>query len=206
MPASKVIQLRVAYNKDMFPAIFLDRDGVVIENRDDYVREWSHVHLLPNAIDALSGFHREGFKVIVVTNQAVIGRGFMTLDDAHRINERLLKTVKELDGWIDGIFMCPHKPEDNCICRKPQPGLLLQAAREFSIDLSTSWMVGDAWTDLQAGQAAGVQGTVMVRTGRGTAQLDQVQPREIQPFVICEDIFDAFNHIVLFQKNEPAQD
>ena len=206
MRAIRIIRFSVAYNKDMFPAIFLDRDGVVIENRADYVREWSHVTILPNAIDALSGFHLEGFKIIIVTNQSAVGRGMLNLQDAQRINERLVKTIKELGGWVDGVFMCPHKPEDNCVCRKPQPGLLLQAARESSIDLGTSWMVGDAWTDLLAGQAAGVAGTIMVRTGRGASQLDQTQPNEIRPFVICDDIFDAFNHITLLRKNEPAQD
>lgn len=206
MPASKVIQLQVAYNNDMFPAIFLDRDGVVIENRVDYVRDWSHVSLLPNAIDALSGFRREGFKIILVTNQAAIGHGLLAFDDAQLINERLVATIEEQGGWVDGVFMCPHKPEDHCECRKPQPGMLLQAAREFSIDLRTSWMVGDAWTDLLAGQAAGVEKTIMVRTGRGAAQLDQAQPSNIRPFVICNDVFDAFNHIMLFHKTESAPD
>jgi len=189
----------------MFPAIFLDRDGVLIENRADYVREWAHVSILPKVIDALSAFQREGFKIFIVTNQAAVGRGLMTLNDAHLINERLVKTIKESGGWVDGVFMCPHKPEDNCVCRKPQPGLLLQAAREFSIDLHSSWMVGDAWTDLLAGQAAGVEGTIMVRTGRGVSQLGQTQPEGIQPFLICEDVFDAFNHLML-RKNEPADD
>jgi D-glycero-D-manno-heptose 1,7-bisphosphate phosphatase len=190
----------------MFPAIFLDRDGVVIENRADYVREWSHVSILPNVIDALSGFRREGFKIILVTNQAAVGRGMLTFNSAQEINERLVKTIKEQGGWVDGVFMCPHKPEDNCACRKPLPGMLLQAAREFSIDLGTSWMVGDAWTDLLAGQSAGVDRTIMVRTGRGASQLSQAQPSDIRPFVICEDVFDAFNHIMLFRKTEPAQD
>jgi D-glycero-D-manno-heptose 1,7-bisphosphate phosphatase len=189
----------------MFPAIFLDRDGVLIENRADYVRQWSHVTILPKAIDALSGFQREGFKIIIVTNQAAVGRGMMTLNDAQLINLRLVKTIKESGGWVDGVFMCPHKPEDHCVCRKPQPGLLLQAAREFSIDLRSSCMVGDAWTDLLAGQAAGVQETIMVRTGRGASQLGQPRPEGIQPFVICEDVFDAFNHLML-QRNEPADD
>jgi D-glycero-D-manno-heptose 1,7-bisphosphate phosphatase len=195
----------LAYNEDMFPAIFLDRDGVLIENRADSVRHWSHVTVLPKAIDALSGFQRQGFKIIIVTNQAVVGRGLMTLNDAQLINERLVETIKERGGWVDGVFMCPHKPEDNCVCRKPQPGLLLQAAREFSIELRSSWMVGDAWTDLLAGQAAGVGGTIMVRTGRGASQLDQTQPEGLGPFVICEDVFDAFNHLML-PKNEPTED
>lgn len=186
--------------------MFLDRDGVLIENRDDYVREWSHVTLLPNAIDALTGFHREGFKIVIVTNQSAVGRSKMTFHDAQMINERLVKLIRESGGWVDGVFMCPHKPEDNCICRKPQPGLLLQAAREFSIDLPASWMIGDAWTDLLAGRAAGVGGSILVRTGRGATQLEQPQPAEIGPFTVCENILDAFNHVALLRKDEPAQD
>jgi D-glycero-D-manno-heptose 1,7-bisphosphate phosphatase len=200
----KVFRFPVAYNTDMFPAIFLDRDGVLIENRDDYVREWSHVTLLPNAIDALTGFHRAGFKIIIVTNQSAVGRGMMTFHEAQKINERLVKTIGEYGGWVDAVFMCPHKPEDTCICRKPQPGLLLQAAREFSIDLPASWMVGDAWTDILAGQAAGVEGSIIVRTGRGAAQLNQPQPSEIQPFHVCENVLEAFHHITLLRNNESA--
>jgi len=190
----------VAYNKDMFPAIFLDRDGVIIENRSDHVRQWSHVSILPKAIDALSGFRREGYKIVIVTNQAAVARGLMTLEDAHMINKRLVATIKEHGGWVDGVYMCPHKPEDNCTCRKPQPGLLIQAARELALDLASSWMVGDAWTDLLAGQSAGVQGTVIVRTGRGADQLLQPQTKEIKPFLVCDDVFDAFGNILSLQR------
>ncbi len=189
----------------MYPAIFLDRDGVIIENRSDYVRRWSHVKILPRAIDALSGFQREGFKIIIVTNQSAVGRGVMTFEDAQMINNRLIKTIKENGGWADAVFMCPHKPEDNCQCRKPHPGLLLQAARELFLDLSSSWIVGDAWTDLLAGQSAGLEGTIMVRTGRGASQLLQAQQQEIKPFLICEDIFDAFNNITFLRKKKPTE-
>lgn len=197
---SKLFSLTVAYNKDMFPAIFLDRDGVIIENRSDYVRQWSHVSILPKAIDALSGFQRAGFKIVIVTNQAAVGRGFMTFEDAQTINERLVATIKEHGGWVDGVYMCPHKPEDNCSCRKPLPGLLLQAAHELSLNLGSSWMVGDAWTDLLAGQSAGVEGTILVRTGRGADQLLQNQEREIRPFLICNDVFDALGNILSLRK------
>lgn len=198
--------ITVAYNTDMFPAIFLDRDGVIIENRSDYVRHWSHVSILPKAIDALSGFQRAGFKVVLVTNQSAVARGLMTLQEAKRINERLVKSVKKSGGWVDAVFMCPHKPEDNCACRKPLPGMLLQAAAELSLDLRSSWMVGDAWSDLLAGQSAGVAGTAMVRTGRGAAQLLQAQPQEIKPFLVCDDVFDAFNRITSLRKKIPAGD
>jgi len=185
----------------MFSAVFLDRDGVLIENRSDYVRDWSHVTMLPKVLTALSGFHREGFKIIVVTNQSAVGRGLMTFQTAQEINHLLVNTIKENGGMVDGVYMCPHKPQDLCNCRKPQPGLLLQAAQEFSLDLRSSWMVGDAWSDLFAGQSAGVQGTIMVRTGRGSIQLLETQPAELKSFLVSEDLFDAFNIMMHFQKN-----
>lgn len=175
----------------MARAVFLDRDGVLIENRSDYIREWSHVSLLPQVIEALAAFHREGFKVIVVTNQSAVGRGLMTFETAQEINDRLTKTIQESGGWIDAVYMCPHQPNDQCICRKPQPGLLLQAAGDLSIDLTSSWMVGDAWSDLLAGQAAGVPETILVRTGRGASQLLLPQPDGLKPFRITDDLLAA---------------
>src|SRR5512133_879572 len=175
----------------MFRAVFLDRDGVLIENRSDYIREWSHVKLLPRVIKALSGFQHDCFKIIMVTNQSAVGRGLIAFDTAQEINDRLVKTIRENGGWLDAVYMCPHKPEDQCTCRKPQPGLLLQAAQDLSLDLSSSWMVGDAWSDLLAGQAAGLRGTIMVRTGRGSAQLLDTQPEGIKPFLVSDDLLDA---------------
>ena len=188
----------LAYNYTMQPAVFLDRDGVLIENRADYVREWSHVSLLPWTVDALRGFHAKGLKIIVVTNQAAVGRGLMSFDTAQEINNRLIKTIMENGGWIDAVYMCPHQPQDRCTCRKPQPGMLLQAARELSLDLGSSWMVGDAWSDLLAGQSAGVQGTIMVRTGRGASQLLEAQPVNVTSFIVCDNLFGAYKAITDF--------
>lgn len=182
-------------------AVFLDRDGVLIENRADYVRDWSHVTLFPWTVDALRGFHAEGVKIVVVTNQSAVGRGLITFDTAQEINNRLVKTIIEGGGWVDAVYMCPHQPQDRCICRKPQPGLLLQAARELSLDLANSWMVGDAWSDLLAGQSACLQGTIMVRTGRGERQLLEAQPAEIAPFIICDHLFGAYRAITDFIQN-----
>jgi D-glycero-D-manno-heptose 1,7-bisphosphate phosphatase len=179
----------------MHRAVFLDRDGVLIENRADYVRDWSHVTLLPWTVDALRGFHEKGLKIIVVTNQSAVGRGLLSFETAHAINNRLTKTIMESGGWIDAVYMCPHQPQDQCTCRKPQAGLLLQAARELSLDLGSSWMVGDAWSDLLAGQAAGLQGTILVRTGRGASQLLEAQPIEITSFIMCDNLFGAYRAI-----------
>ena len=188
-------QKTLAYNNSMLRAVFLDRDGVLIENRSDYVRDWSHVTILPSVMEALSGFRKQDLKIVVVTNQSAVGRGLMTFETAQEINNRLTKSIQESGGWIDAVYMCPHQPQDQCQCRKPQPGMLLQAARELSLDLNSSWMVGDAWSDLLAGQAAGLQGTIMVRTGRGSSQLLQARPPGIKSFLVSNDLFDAFNTI-----------
>ena len=91
--------------------------------------------------------------------------------------------------------MCPHKPDDGCFCRKPNPGLLLQADKELSVDLQRSWMIGDAWSDLQAGQRAGVRHTILLKTGRGTEQLSQPCPEEIKDHLIFDNLLLAFDAI-----------
>jgi D-glycero-D-manno-heptose 1,7-bisphosphate phosphatase len=190
----------LAYNYTMRRAVFLDRDGVLIENRADYVREWSHVTLLPGTVDALKGFHEKNLKIIVVTNQSAVGRGLISFDTAREINNRLIGTLIENGGWIDAVYMCPHQPRDQCTCRKPQPGLLLQAARELSLDLGNSWMVGDAWSDLRAGQAAGLQGTILVKTGRGASQLLEARPVDITSFIVCNNLLEAYKAITNFHQ------
>jgi D-glycero-D-manno-heptose 1,7-bisphosphate phosphatase len=144
----------------MFPAIFLDRDGVLVENRADYIRDWSQVKIFPEAIAALSDSRLESYKIIIVTNQSAVGRGIIPIEAAIEINDRLVNLIHNRKGKLDGTFLCPHNPEANCDCRKPKPGLLLQAAESFSLDLKCSWMIGDGWSDIQAGEAAGVRGSI----------------------------------------------
>lgn len=180
----------------MFPAIFLDRDGVIIENQADYVRDWSHVHIFPEAIRALSSSNIKNYKIVIVTNQSAVGRGLISFEIAKDINDRLIEIIHEQRGKVDGAYICPHGPDDECECRKPKPGLLLQAARELSLDLKRSWMVGDAWSDVQAGQSAGVQGTIIVKTGRGADQLLLPRPNGINDPLICDDLAQAFEAIL----------
>jgi len=177
----------------MFRAIFLDRDGVLIENRSEYVREWSHVKIFPEAIKALSHLH--DYKVVIVTNQSAVGRGLISLEIADELNKQLIEVIRKNDGQIDGVFMCPHTPDDQCNCRKPNPGLLLQAAKELSLDLSRSWMIGDAWSDLLAGKAAGVRGVVLLKTGRGNDQLSQPQPESLADYFVFNDLSEALTAI-----------
>ena len=180
----------------MFPAIFIDRDGVIIENRADYVQSWSQVRLFPDAVHALSNSRLEEYKIVVVTNQSAVGRGIISLETAVDINDRLVHMIRDMGSRIDGVYLCPHSPEDRCDCRKPKPGMLLRAAKELSLDLKRSWMIGDAWSDVQAGQAAGVHSTVMVKTGRGADQLSLPRPENVTEFLVCENLPQAIETIL----------
>ncbi|MDX1378631.1 MAG: HAD-IIIA family hydrolase, partial [Anaerolineales bacterium] len=102
----------------MHPAIFLDRDGVLIENRADYVRDWSQVALFQDAVFALSNTALNHFKIVIVTNQSAVGRGIISLETARQINDQLVELIRIQQGKIDDAFLCPHSPDDGCDCRK----------------------------------------------------------------------------------------
>lgn len=180
----------------MLPAIFLDRDGVIIENRPAYVRNWNEVDIYPQALSALAKISNSNYKVIIISNQAGIGRGLIDPAVSEEINERLLSEVVKAGGRIDGVFICPHKPEDQCTCRKPKPGLILQAAEAHSIDLSRSIMIGDAITDLQAGFAAGIPTVALVQTGRGSEQASSPEASSLPPFLVYADLLRAIEDLV----------
>jgi D-glycero-D-manno-heptose 1,7-bisphosphate phosphatase len=175
----------------MVPGLFLDRDGVIIENRSSYIRSWDDVVFYPDALAALAQVKTTKHKIILVTNQSAIGRGIISSAQAWEINERVVETIKNAGGRVDGVYMCPHSPDEGCECRKPQPGLLIQAARELSVDLNQSILIGDALSDIQAGQAAGIKQTILVRTGRGADQLNQPFPPELKPFSVQPDLYQA---------------
>jgi D-glycero-D-manno-heptose 1,7-bisphosphate phosphatase len=179
----------------LFPALFLDRDGVINENRAEYVRSWSDVSLYPQALRALALVRDWPYKIIVVTNQSAVGRGIISLAQAEAINEGIVTAVAQHGGRIDAAYLCPHAPAANCDCRKPRPGLLLRAAREHGIEIGRSFMIGDALTDLEAGTAAGVAQTILLQTGRGQAQLQLPRAASLPPFTVCADLYEAVGTI-----------
>lgn len=179
------------------PAIFLDRDGVIIENRANYVRSWDDVEIYPQALQALAAVSHSPYKIIVVTNQSAVGRGIISLAAAQAINERLVDVVRAGNGRVDDVLMCPHAPEAQCNCRKPQPGLLLRAATQHNLDLSQSYMIGDALSDLQAGLAAGVPNVILLRTGRGQKQAQLPAAAALQPLTLFDTLRDALQHVII---------
>jgi D-glycero-D-manno-heptose 1,7-bisphosphate phosphatase len=180
----------------MRPAIFLDRDGVIIENRPGYVLTWEDVSLIPGALEALARISTSHFQVVIVTNQAGIGHGLISPATAGAINQRLLAQIQAAGGRVDGLYVCPHTPADRCTCRKPQPGLLLQAARDLDIDLARSLLVGDALSDIQAARAAGVGTAALVLTGRGSEQALALQAAGLENVPVFRDLKEALETLV----------
>ena len=175
----------------MMPAVFLDRDGVIIENRDEYVRSWDDVYIYPQALQALAAFSNVPFHFIIITNQSAIGRGIISQQDADAINTQLVNEITLAGGRIDAVFMCPHMPSIGCNCRKPNPGLFYLAVKEFSLDINNSIMVGDALTDLVAAQNARIKQRILVRTGRGDRQSKLVEAQSLAPYSIYNSLLDA---------------
>ena len=154
----------------MRPAVFLDRDGVINENRSDYVKSWQEFVFLPNVFEPLRYLAQSSYIVVVVTNQSAIGRGLVSAAIVEEIHCRMQTEIQHNGGRIDAIYYCPHHPNEGCSCRKPKPGLLLRAAQDLNIDLERSYFVGDAVSDVEAAMNAGCR-PVFVLTGRGKEQL-----------------------------------
>jgi D-glycero-D-manno-heptose 1,7-bisphosphate phosphatase len=150
-------------------AVFLDRDGVIIENRNDYVKSWEEVRFLPRAFEALIRLGRSDHVVVLITNQSAVGRGTITLDSALGINRQVIAEIVAQGGRVDASYLCPHRPDEECGCRKPAPGMLLQAAEDLGLDLTLSYVIGDAVSDIEAARAANARG-ILVLTGRGREQ------------------------------------
>ena len=170
------------------PAVFLDRDGVIIENRARYVRAWADVAFLPGALAALATLSRAPLAVVIVTNQSAVGQGLLSESEAEAINAGLLAAIRAAGGRVDAVYLCPHTDADGCDCRKPAPGLLRRAAAELDLDLPRSVLIGDALSDLAAGRAAGVGRVALVRTGRGA---EQEHLAAGQPLDVFDNLADA---------------
>ena len=177
-------------------AVFLDRDGVINANRADYVRAWDQLEILPGVLAALAVLAASDFRVVVVTNQSSVGRMLLDPQVLEEIHARLQAEIQRHAGRIDAIYCCPHTPEAGCNCRKPRPGLLLRAAEELELDLSRSYLVGDAVTDLQAALAAGCQ-PVLVQTGRGQVQMHSLSDEMRALCWITADLYEAVQRIMV---------
>jgi len=145
----------------MFKAIFLDRDGVINQERKDYVKKLDEFIILDKTSDAINIIKNRGFLVIIITNQSAINKKLLSVETLNKIHEKLQSYLERYDTSFDGVYFCPHTPSENCECRKPKPGLILQAVIDFQIDLSESYMIGNSETDIHAAKNAGCKGILL---------------------------------------------
>ena len=177
----------------MKKAIFLDRDGTLVEDKG-FVHKLEDFKLLDNVVDGLSLLSNR-YKLFIITNQSGIGRGVYNVEDFEKFNERLLDELSKGGIKIGKVYFCPHKPEDNCECRKPKPKFLFEAKQDFGIDLENSYVVGDRPADTEMGNNAGCN-TIHVLTGNGLEFIDKVESD-----YIAKDLLDASQWIIEKEKN-----
>jgi D-glycero-D-manno-heptose 1,7-bisphosphate phosphatase len=178
------------------PAVFLDRDGTIGEEMG-YVNHIDRFQIFPFAAGAIRQLNRAEIPVILVTNQSGIARNIFPESLVHQVHKKMIAQLAAEGAWIDAVYFCPHKSEDACECRKPNPGMLHRAAREHGLDLTASWMVGDRYADLEMAFAGGGRG-ILVMTGYGRGEYEwhrSAWPR--QPDALAENLSDAVRHILL---------
>jgi D-glycero-D-manno-heptose 1,7-bisphosphate phosphatase len=150
--------------------IILDRDGVINEDSDDYIKSPEEFIPLPGSLEAIARLNQAGYRVAIATNQSGIGRGYFDLDTLDRMHAKLRRHLTAVGGQIEAIAYCPHPPEANCDCRKPRPGLLIDIAQRLGIGLGDVPVIGDSLRDLEAARAVGAS-PILVRTGKGERTL-----------------------------------
>jgi D-glycero-D-manno-heptose 1,7-bisphosphate phosphatase len=175
--------------------VFLDRDGTIIEEKD-FIKTPEEIEFIPRSMEAIRILKKLGYKIIAISNQSGIGRGILTLDMVTKVNESFLKRLERENVGIDGLYFCPHHPEENCDCRKPKTGLIQKAAVEQKLDLKDAVVIGDKLSDVELGKNLGVK-TVLVLTGYGKTEAKKPEIKQIKPDFIADDLYGA----VIWLKN-----
>ena len=184
------------------PAVFIDRDGTINEQRG-YINHLSRFELLPGVIDAVKLLNKNNFFAIIVTNQSGVAFGYYPVSLVHQVHQLMTKSLEREGATIDGIFYCPHHPKGtvpeftaDCDCRKPKTGLVSLALEAFDIDMSNSYVVGDRYVDIELAIRLNLRG-VLVKTGYGLGEMEYVIPdMPLKPNHVAEDLLDAVKWIL----------
>lgn len=170
--------------------IILDRDGVINEDSAEYIKSPDEWHAIPGSLAAIAKLNHAGHTVVIATNQSGIARGYFDLATLQKIHDKLQNELAKVGGHIDGIFYCPHGPDDHCECRKPLPGLFQQIQQQFKTDFSNAIAIGDSYRDIQAAQAVNCK-AILVKTGKGKIEL--IKYPELKQVPVFTDLADAVN-------------
>jgi D-glycero-D-manno-heptose 1,7-bisphosphate phosphatase len=172
------------------PAVFLDRDGTINEEMG-YINHLSRFRVFPQAAPAIRRLNEAGLKVVVISNQSGAARGYFPLAFVEEVQRHLSRLLADGGARLDGLYVCTHHPRAGCSCRKPNPELILRAARDLDLDLKRSYLVGDRYTDVQTAANAGVKG-VLVLTGYGRGEFEFIRSQSaVQPVYVARDLEGA---------------
>lgn len=190
-------------SKVMIKAAFLDRDGVINQKapEGEYVTRWEDFHFLPGVTQGINQLNRAGYHVIVITNQRCVAKGLLSEIELRDLHRRMSEHLARAGASVEAIYYCPHEVEPPCSCRKPAPGMLLEAARSHDLDLSFSWMIGDSDIDIQAGKSAGCR-TARVSAGEAEGQEpEKVRAMEFVADITAPSLFEVVPRILEFRNS-----
>jgi D-glycero-D-manno-heptose 1,7-bisphosphate phosphatase len=176
--------------------VFLDRDGTINRDSPDYIKSRSEFEFIPGAIAAIGNLTAGGFTCMVITNQSALARGLISIGELDAIHAMMCDVIAAGGGKITEVFFCPHMPEAGCRCRKPEPGLLLQAQQKYNIDLTDAVMVGDSAKDIECGRLAGCGRTVLVKSGNEAAVEQLLHKKQVAADHVAADLPAAARWII----------
>jgi D-glycero-D-manno-heptose 1,7-bisphosphate phosphatase len=180
--------------------IILDRDGVINQDSDDYIKSPAEWIPIPGSLEAITRLSNEGFNVVVATNQSAVARKLIDINTLIEIHNKMHQMVEDMGGHISAVFFCPHGPKDDCSCRKPRPGLLLDIAHRYGTDLAHVPSIGDSLRDIQASISAGAS-PILVKTGKGMITSRLLEENNLADTPVFEDLEHAVDHVLVMNNN-----
>lgn len=176
--------------------VFIDRDGVINHDSPDYIKSCDEFRFISGSREAFRLLNTNGLPAIIITNQSAVGRNMISREGLQAIFSKMKTGIEASGGAIRDIFFCPHHPDDKCECRKPKPGMILNAAQKYTIDLSSSCMIGDSVKDILCAKNAGCRLSILVRTGNGLSAEKELAGTRIEPDHIADNLLDAVTWII----------
>lgn len=174
--------------------VILDRDGVINQDSDRYIKSPDEWDPIPGSLDAIARLNRDGWRVVVATNQSGLRRRLFNIEALNRIHDTLHRQLSELGGRVEAIFFCPCLPKDNCQCYKPNPGMLLSISERLRVDLASVPFVGDSLRDVEAARRAGAR-PWLVRTGKGIRSIQEAD--DLEGVTVVDDLASAADRLIL---------
>jgi histidinol-phosphate phosphatase family protein len=181
--------------------VFIDRDGTIIVEKD-FIKSLDEIQFIPGSVEAIKNLKVLGYKIIVVSNQSGIGRGILTEKMVKEVNDSFIHQLRERGTPIDALYYCPHSPEDDCDCRKPETGMIRRAVTEHKLNLDNAVVIGDKLSDIEMGRRIGAK-SILVLTGYGKKEQEKLRNATIKPDFIANDLLGAVNWLMNLSNHSP---